>query len=89
MWLLVQVVRGSRQFDPETRINNQVLICDTSDLVISGRGFGEQTYRFEARKGSESFTVQEFSPIAPGVSLLAEFAALAQRLGAIGSPASV
>jgi len=36
MWLLVQVVRGSKHFEAESRIDNHVLICDTSEMVISG-----------------------------------------------------
>jgi hypothetical protein len=87
MWLLVQVVRGSKHFEPESRINNQVLICDTSDMVISGRSFGTQGYRFEARKGNETFTVCEFPAADATASLADRFGELAQRLGAVGAPA--
>ena len=86
MWLLVQVSRGSKHFEPESRINNQVLICDTSELVISGRSSGAQGYRFEARKGNEAFTVAEFPAAEPSVSLVDKFAELAQRLEAVGAP---
>jgi hypothetical protein len=86
MWLLVQVARGNKYFDPETRIDNQVLICDGSDLVISGRSYGSQSYRFEARKGNENFTVADFPNVAPGVSLVDKFTDLAQRLEAVGAP---
>jgi hypothetical protein len=87
MWLLTSVVRGSKHFDGDSRIDNQVLICDTSDMVISGRSFGVGTYRFEARKGNESFTVADFGSLEPGTSLVLEFGELAQRLGAVGAPA--
>jgi len=87
MWLLVQVVRGSKHFEAESRIDNHVLICDTSEMVISGRAFSEQHYRFEARKGNESFTVVDFPTVAPGVSLIDKFGELAQRLDAVGAPA--
>ena len=86
MWLLVHVVRGSKYFDPETRIDNRVLICDTGDMVISGRSFGEGAYRFEVRKGTESFSVADFSGLAPQASLNTEFGELAQRLEAVGAP---
>jgi hypothetical protein len=87
MWLLTSVVRGSKHYDGDSRIDNQVLICDTSDMVISGRSFGANTYRFEARKGNESFSVVDFTALEPGASLLVEFGELAQRLGAVGAPA--
>jgi hypothetical protein len=87
MWLLVQVVRGSKHFEAESRINNQVLICDTSEMVISGRSFGADGYRFEARRGNESFTVCDFPTIDVGVSLVDKFGELAQRLEAVGAPA--
>jgi hypothetical protein len=86
MWLLTSVVRGSKHFDADSRIDNQVLICDTGELVISGRSFGTNAYRFEARKGNESFTVVDFPTVEPGASLSVEFGELAQRLGAVGAP---
>lgn len=86
MWLLVQVARGSKHFEPESRVGNQVLICDTSDLVISGRSRGAQGYSFEARKGNETFTVVDFPAAEAGVSLADKFGELAQRLDAIGAP---
>jgi hypothetical protein len=87
MWLLVQVVRGSKHFEPESRIDNQVLICDTSEMVISGRSFGTQGYRFEARKGTDTFTVCEYPAADPTASLADKFGELAQRLEAVGAPA--
>jgi hypothetical protein len=86
MWLLVQVARGSKYFDPDTRVDNRVLICDSSDLAISGRASGDGAYRFEARRGTENFSVAEFKGLAAGASLNAEFNALAQRLDAVGAP---
>lgn len=83
MWLLVQVVRGSRYHEAESRVGNHVLVCDTSDLVISGRALGTDGYRFEARKGNESFVVSDFPGIQPGVSLTGKFMALAERMGAV------
>ncbi len=87
MWLLVQVVRGSKHFEAESRVNNQVLICDTSEMVISGRSFGSQGYRFEARKGNEAFTVCDFPAVDAATSLVDKFGELAQRLEAVGAPA--
>jgi hypothetical protein len=85
MWLLVQAARGSKYFEPESRVDNQVLISDSSDLVISGRSFGAQGYRFEARKGNETFTVVDFTGTDATASLAGPFRDMAQRLGAIGA----
>ena len=87
MWILVQVVRGSKHYEAESRVGNRVLISDSTDMVISGRGLGTDGYRFEARKGNESFTVVDFPTVAPGVSLIDKFGELAQRLDAVGAPA--
>jgi len=83
MWILVQVVRGSKHYESESRVGNRVLVCDTSDLVISGRALGTDAYRFEARKGNESFVVSEFPGLAAGISLVDQFMALSTRLGAV------
>lgn len=83
MWILVQVVRGSKHFEAESRVGNHVLISDSSDLVISGRALGTDGYRFEARKGNESFVVNDFPGIQAGKSLLPNFMALAERIGAV------
>ena len=87
MWILVQVVKGSKYHEPESRVGNHVLICDTSDLVISGRSLGTDGYRFEARKGNESFIVNDFPRLQAGTSLMADFMALAARMGAIAAVA--
>lgn len=86
MWLMVQVARGSKYFDADSRVDNRVLICDSSELAISGRSSGDGAYRFEARRGTENFSFAEFKGLAPGASLIDEFNALAQRLDAVGAP---
>jgi hypothetical protein len=83
MWILVQVVKGSKHFEAETRVANHVLICDTSDLVISARSTGDASYRFEARKGNENFIIAEYAGATLKASMLDEFVALGQSLGAI------
>jgi hypothetical protein len=87
MWILVQVVRGSKYFEPESRVANHVLISDTTDMVFSGRGLGAEGYRFEARKGNESFVVSDFPRMASGSPLTPQFLALAERMGAVSCTA--
>ena len=86
MWLLVQVARGSKYFDPDSRVDNRVLICDSGELTISGRSSGDGAYRFEARRGTENFSFADFKGLAPGASLSEEFNALARQLDAVGAP---
>ncbi len=86
MWLMVQVARGSKYFDPDSRVDNRVLICDSSELTISGRSSGDGAYRFEARRGTENFSFADFKGLAAGASLVDEFEALARRLDAVGAP---
>ena len=83
MWILVQVVKGNKYFEAESRVGNHVLISDTTDMVISGRAMGTEGYRFEARKGTESFVVGNFPGIEAGISLLPQFKSLAERMSAI------
>lgn len=83
MWFLVQVVKGSKHFEPESQVGNRVLISDTTDMVISGRAMGADNFRFEARKGNESFVVQDFVGTLPAGTLAARFTALAQKMGAL------
>ena len=64
MWLLVQVARGSKYFDPDSRVDNRVLICDSGELTISGRSSGDGAYRFEARRGTENFSFADFKGLA-------------------------
>lgn len=83
MWMLVQVVKGSKYFEAESRVANHVLLCDTSDLVISARSTGEGIYRFEARKGNENFIVAEFAGAQLTASLYDKFVELARSVGAV------
>ena len=83
MWFLVQVVKGSKHFESESQVGNNVLISDTTEMVISGRALGTEGYRFEARKGNESFVVREFAGRRPEGGLSKQFEALARQMGAI------
>jgi len=83
MWFLVQVVKGSKHFEAESQVGNQVLISDTTEMVISGRAMGTEGYRFEARKGNETFIVRDFRGTQPVGSLASKFTALAQQIGAV------
>lgn len=83
MWILVRVLKGSKYFEAESKVDNQVLVCDSSDLVISARATDDLTYRFEARKGNETFIVAEFTGARAHGSLTTEFKALADKIGAI------
>ena len=82
MWYLVQVVKGSKHYEPESQLGNRVLISDTSEMVISGRSMGSDGYRFEARRGSDSFVVRDFPGSATREAIARGFAALAQQIGA-------
>jgi hypothetical protein len=83
MWFLVSVIKSNRYFESESHIGNRLLLSDTTDMIICGRAHSESCYRFEARKGNESFTLAEFRGIqAPGV-LTTRFLGLAQQFGAI------
>jgi hypothetical protein len=82
MWLLVKVVRGSKHFEPESQVGNRVIISDSSDMVISGRSMGGDGYRFEARKGGDSFVLSEFASAQAAGTLEDKFIALARQIGA-------
>ena len=82
MWYVVQVVKGSKHYDPESHLGNRVLISDTSEMVISGRSLGEDGYRFEARRGSDSFVVRDFPGSPSRETITGGFAALALQIGA-------
>ena len=88
MWILVRVLKGSKYFEAETKVDNQVLVCDSSELVISARATDDATYRFEARKGNETFIVAEFTGAKASGSLTREFLALAAKIGAISMVAA-
>ena len=83
MWFLVSVVKGSRYFDATSLIDNRVIISDTTDMVILGRLVGGEGYRFEARKGNDTFTLTDFGPGQPSDVLTARFTALAREMGAV------
>jgi hypothetical protein len=83
MWFLVQVVKGSRHYEAESPIGNRVLISDTTEMVISGRALGTDGYRFEARKGNDSFVVGNFPGASAPGSLARKFLSLAHQVGAI------
>jgi hypothetical protein len=83
MWFLVQVVKGSKHYEAESQVGNNVLISDTTEMVISGRGMGTEGYRFEARKGNETFVVRDFQGPQPDGSLAAKFTELARQMGAL------
>jgi hypothetical protein len=89
MWILVKVVKGSKFFENDTQVENHVLVCDSSDLVIAGRATGDGTYRFEARRGNENFIVAEFAGEEAKVSLKPKFFALADKLGAASVASTV
>lgn len=83
MWFLVQVVKGSKHFEPESQVGNRVLISDTTDMVISGRAMGSEGYRFEARKGTDTYVIQDFRAAQAVGVLAAKFTALAHQVGAV------
>jgi hypothetical protein len=84
MWFLVSVERGNKHYEPDSQTGNRVLMSDTSEMVISCRSTGGNSgYRFEARKGNESFIVAEYPGISPEGLLAAKFAELTQQVGAV------
>jgi hypothetical protein len=83
MWFLVHVVKGSKHFEPDSQVGNRVLISDTTDMVISGRSMGADAYRFEARKGADSFVIRDFRGASAPGTLFAGFTALALQMGAL------
>ena len=87
MWFLVQVVKGSKHYEPDSQVGNRVLISDTTEMVVSARSMGEDGYRFEARRGSESFIMGSFSAKVAREKIDAHFSALAMQMGAVTSAA--
>ena len=83
MWFMVEVVKGSKHYENESQVDNRVLISDTTEMTISGRSLGSDGYRFEARKGNETFVVGDFPGVQAGTSLTPQFLALADKMGAI------
>jgi len=83
MWYIVEVVKGSKYFETESKVGNRVLISDTTDLVIVGRTMGADGYRFEARRSGDNFVIKDV-PGNPSPALVAEqFAMLARQFGAV------
>ena len=83
MWYIVEVVKGSKYFETQSKVSNRVLISDTTDLVIVGRTLGADGYRFEARKSGDNFVIRDV-PGDPSPTLVAEqFAMLARQFGAV------
>ncbi len=83
MWILVKVVKGSKYFEPETQVDNHVLLSDSSEMVISARASGDATYRFEVRRGNENFILAEYTGAEAKGSLTAKFLELAAKIGAV------
>jgi hypothetical protein len=83
MWFLVTVVKGSRHFENDSPIGNRVLISDTTEMVISGRASVSDGYRFEARKGNESFIVSDFEGAQKAGLLTDKFLSMATQMGAV------
>ena len=83
MWFLVQVVKGSKHYEADSQVGNRVLISDTTEMTISGRAMGADSYRFEARKGTETFVVRDFQGTQSAGLLAAKFTALAHQMGAL------
>jgi len=83
MWYIVEVVKGSKYFETESRVGNRVLISDTTDLVIAGRTMRAEGYRFEAHRSGDDFVIKDV-PGNPSPALVAEqFAMLARQFGAV------
>lgn len=83
MWFLVHAVRGSKYFEPESPVGNRVLVSDTSDMVIQARAMGTDGYRFEARKGNETFVVTDFTGAQAAETLANKFTLLARQMDAL------
>ena len=82
MWFLVSVVKGSKYFESDSQIDNRLMISDTTDMVIVGYSTNTGGYRFEMRKGNESFVMQEYAKGLSKATLVEKFQGLAAQLGA-------
>ena len=85
MWFLVSVVKGSKYFESDSQIDNQLIISDTTDMVVSGYATTASGYRFEMRKGNECFVMQSFPKDVTRSQLAARFRDLAAQMGAQGA----
>lgn len=83
MWYLVSVVKGSKFYESDSQIDNRILISDTTDMVVVGYGTGAGGYRFEMRKGNESFVMQDLPKGMPKTTIISSFQGLAKQLGAM------
>jgi hypothetical protein len=86
MWFLVTVVKGNRYYEPDSPIDNCLLLSDSTDMVISGRASGGSNldgYRFEARRANETYIVSDFIGKQTPAALAAKFRSMAQQMGAI------
>ena len=83
MWFMVEVVKGGKHYENESQVGNRVLISDTTEMTISGRSLGVDGYRFEARKGNETFVVKDFKGAQDAGTLSGKFTVLAQQMGAL------
>ena len=89
MWYIVEVVKGSKYYETESKVGNRVLISDTTDLVIVGRSMGAEGYRFEARRSGDNFVIADL-PGDPSPALVAEqFAMLARQFAAVTAERAV
>lgn len=83
MWFLVTVVKGNRHYETESPIGNRCLISDATEMVICGRAAGGDHYRFEARRGNETYIIGDFVGAQPAGELTARFLSMARQLGAV------
>lgn len=86
MWFLVTVIKGNRYYETDSPIGNRVLLSDSTDMVISGRATGGtdvEGYQFEARRVNETYIVKDFVGQPDPATLVTQFLAMAQRMGAI------
>jgi hypothetical protein len=84
MWFLVTVVKGSRYYDSDSQIDNQLIVSDTTDMIVTGYSAGGGAYRFEMRKGNECFVLQDLPKGLEKSAVVQRFQDLATQLGARG-----
>lgn len=82
MWFLVTVVKGSKYFSPDSQIANQMLISDTTEMIVTGYATALGAYRFEMRKGNEAFTLLELGKGHSNEVVTAKFLELATQMEA-------
>jgi hypothetical protein len=82
MWFLVSVVKGSKYFESDSQIDNQIIVSDTTDMIVTGYSGGMGIYRFEMRKGNECFVLQDLPKGLGKAETVQKFQQLATQLGA-------